>query len=204
MTKQQYDTAGENELNNNDFYQEVFADPSDETKRQNDILVQSMVRKGEISDKVGEYLVSGERKLSNYYHLLKTHNIPHDIDDPRQWLSEQGYPVRGIISGRGAPTERLAGFVDHFLQPGMKQLPTFLQDTKHTLQILEEFNEKIVSGVESLEGVAIVSLDVDKMYNNMTEELGMEACKDYLENRVPNGGGGSYDKEKVTANSPRT
>ena len=201
MTKQQYDTAGENELNNNDFYQEVFADPSDETKRQNDILVQSMVRKGEISDKVGEYLVSGERKLSNYYHLLKTHNIPHDIDDPRQWLSEQGYPVRGIISGRGAPTERLAGFVDHFLQPGMKQLPTFSQDTKRTLQILEEFNEKIVSGVESLEGVAIVSLDVDKMYNNMTEELGMGACKDYLENRVSNGGGGSDDKEKVTVSS---
>ena len=97
--------------------------------------------------------------------------------------------MRGIISGRGAPTERLAGFVDHFLQPGMKELPTFLQDTKHTLQLLEEFNEKIVSGEETLEGVALVSLDVDKMYNNMTEELGVGACKEYLESKVLTDGG---------------
>ena len=38
---------------------------------------------------------------------------------------------------------KLYRFVDHFLQPGMKELPTFLQDTKHTLQIVENINTSI-------------------------------------------------------------
>ena len=91
--------------------------------------------------------------------------------------------MRGIISCKGAPTEKLAGLVDHFLQPGMKQLPSFLKDTKDTLQIIENMNEKIESGEFSLEGVALMTLDVDKMYNNMTEELGLTGCRKYLESR---------------------
>ena len=35
----------------------------------------------------------------------------------------------------------------------------------------------------SLEGVAVVSLDVESMYNNMSEDLGTGGCKEYLENR---------------------
>ena len=67
----------------------------------------------------------------------------------------------------------------------MKQLPSFLQDTKHTLQIVENINEKIESGEFSLEGVALVTLDVDKMYNNMTEQLGLTGCKHYQNRRSP-------------------
>ena len=36
----------------------------------------------------------------------------------------------------------------------------------------------------SLEGVAVVSLDVESMYNNMSEELGTEACREFLESRI--------------------
>ena len=63
--------------------------------------------------------------------------------DPREWLEEQGFPLRGIISGVGGPTERLAGLIDHFLQPGMKKLGSFLKDTKHTLQLIDQINEQI-------------------------------------------------------------
>ena len=88
-----------------------------------------------------------------------------------------------IVSGRGAPTERLSGFVDYHLQSEIKNLDTFLQDTKHTLQIIQEVNDKVDAGELSLEGVALVSLDVDSMYNNISEELGTSACKEFLENR---------------------
>ena len=106
------------------------------------------------------------------------------MDNPTEWLENQGYPIRGIISARGGPTERLAGFVDFFLQPGMKTLPSFLQDTKHTIQILEEINQKIDDKKFSLEGVALVTLDVESMYNFMTDELAGGACKDFLEKRT--------------------
>ena len=58
--------------------------------------------------------------------------------------------------------------MDFFLQPGMKGLPTFQCDTKHTLQIVEDLNEKIKDGVTTLDGVGVVSMDVENMYNNMT------------------------------------
>ena len=134
--------------------------------------------KNEISEAVSKFLLSGQTKLSTYYHLLKTHKIPQDVENPSEWLEHHGYPIRGIISARGGPTERLAGFVYYFLQPGMKDLPSFLQDTKHTLQIIEEINEKINQKTFTLEGVALVTLDVESMYNFMTDELAGGACKE--------------------------
>ena len=118
---------------------------------------------GEIPEKVAEYSVNGDKKLSNYYHLLKTHKIPTNIENPATWLEEQGFPVRGIISARGSPTERLAGFVDYFLQGGMKELPSFLQDTKHTLQVISAINDRIDHGDLSLDGVGLVTMDVESM-----------------------------------------
>ena len=167
------------------YYKPVNSDPSKEIKARQDNLVSEMLQTGEITEKVAEYLQLGGDKLSKYYHLLKTHNIPVDLENPLDWLEEQGFPIRGIISGRGGPTERLAGFIDHFLQPGMKALKTFLKDTKHTLQIIENINEKIDKGELSLEGVHLVSLDVDKMYNNITTDLGRGAAKSYLDSRPP-------------------
>ena len=43
--------------------------------------------------------------------------------------------------------------------------------------------KKIDEDELSLDGVAIVSLDIVNMYTNMSEELGTTACKEYLESR---------------------
>ena len=59
----------------------------------------------------------------------------------------------------------------------MKNLPSFLQDTKHTLEIIQDINQRMDRGELSLDGVAIVSLDVESMYTNMTKELGKSAAK---------------------------
>jgi hypothetical protein len=120
--------------------------------------------------------------------------MPCDDLNISDWLSETGFPIRGIISGRGAPTERLAGFIDHFLQPGMKGLETFLQDTKHTLRIIEEINERIDQGEFSLDGIGLVTMDIESMYNNITEDLGLGAVKKYLDCR-------QYQGDKNYANT---
>ena len=144
-------------------------------------LVDSSHMNEEIPEKVSEYLQGGQAKMSKFYHLLKTHKIPIEQQNPKDWLEKEGYPIRGIISGRGSPTERLGGLVEHFLQPGMSSLPSFLKDTKHVLQIIEDINEKIDRGEFTLEGVGLITLDVEKMYNTMTEELALAGTKSYLE-----------------------
>ena len=65
----------------------------------------------------------------------------------------------------------------------MKDLPTFLKDSIHTIQVIEEINEKVKTGEISLQGVAVVSLDLEAMYSNMSEDLGTGACRDFLETR---------------------
>ena len=193
MSKKQYIEAGETELQKENFYEEIVNDPSIETKAKNDKIVDDMVFSDEIPLKVGEFLKDGKAELSRFYHLIKTHKIPVSVQNPSQWLDENGFPIRGIISGCGSPTERISGFVDHFLQEGMQNLPTFLKDTKHTLEIIETINDRIDAGEVSLEGVAVVSLDVVSMYNNMSETLGTEACKEFLESRIfPKDGDNSF------------
>ena len=161
-----------------------------------------MCRRGEITEKISEYLQNGQAKMSTFYHLLKTHKIPIELDVPNDWLLEKGFPIRGIISGRGSPTEKLSGFIEHFLQPGMASLPSFLKDTKHVLQLIEEINEKIDGGEVCLDGVGLITLDVEKMYNTMTEDLALGGTKTYLEKRQQVGGGAlDLDEDKVTPDS---
>ena len=80
-------------------------------------------------------------------------------------------------------------FADHFLQPGIKNLPSFIQDTKHPIKQIESINEKVEKGDVSLVGVAIVTLDVKSMYTNMTSYLSGVASDEYLH------GGISGDQE---------
>ena len=182
MTREQYLDAGKAELNKPN-YEKVDEDPTDDIAKQIKGFVNKLFSDGQISEKIMSYLLNGDKKLSKFYHLLKTHKIPLDIENPAQWLEDNGYPVRGIIAGCGSPTERLAGFVDFFLQPGMSRLPSFLRDTKHTLQQIEDINHKIDIGDISLDNVNLASLDVVSMYPNMSDELGISACKDYLDTR---------------------
>ena len=48
----------------------------------------------------------------------------------------------------------------------MKELPSFIHDTTHTLQIIEEI---------------IVPLDMKAMYNDMSDGLAMGASKEFLD-----------------------
>ena len=53
----------------------------------------------------------------------------------------------------------------------MKSLPSFLNDTIHTLQLIEETNDKISSGDISLEGVGLISLDLESSDQALLEKI---------------------------------
>ena len=90
MRKDQYISTGMKELDKDRFYEEIDDDRSKDIKKECDILVEDMMKKDEIPEKVAEYLVSGEYKLSKYYHSLKTHKIPTEETDVSSWL--EAYP----------------------------------------------------------------------------------------------------------------
>ena len=51
------------------------------------------------------------------------------------------------------------------------------------MRIISRLNDQIEKGELSLDGVNLVSLDVNKMYNNISEDLGKSACEKYLQSR---------------------
>ena len=99
----QYLQAGEQELNNPDFYENIDTDPTNEIRRKCIDLISNMQKRGEISDRIADYLLSGDVQLSNFYHLVKTHSLPSNSQEIETWLQEKGFPIRGIFSGRGGP-----------------------------------------------------------------------------------------------------
>jgi hypothetical protein len=68
---------------------------------------------------------------------------------------------------------------DHLSNITISSKYIYWQDTKHTLQIIENINQKIDCGEISLEGVSLVSYDVEKMYNNITRDMGIQAAQKF-------------------------
>jgi hypothetical protein len=107
--KEQYISAGEAELQKVQFYQEVNSDPSIDIKTRQDNLISRMFQMGEITEKVSDYLQLGGDKLSKFYHLLKTHNIPTNLDNPRL-VGGAGFSNQGDYFWQGWPN-RTPGWV---------------------------------------------------------------------------------------------
>jgi hypothetical protein len=47
-------------------------------------------------------------------------------------------PGRPVVSGNGRPTEKISKFVDHFLNPTVKDIWSYVKDTTHVLKLMEE------------------------------------------------------------------
>ena len=67
---------------------------------------------------------------------------------------------RPVISGCNGPTERISQFVDHFLNPSTQTLASFVKDTTHYLQILDNRGTLPPNCL-------LASLDVSSLYTNI-------------------------------------
>jgi hypothetical protein len=67
----------------------------------------------EIHESVKKYLADKTCQTPNLYLLPKIH---------KQVMPPPGRPV---VSGNGGPTEKISNFVDHFLNPTVKDIKTY-------------------------------------------------------------------------------
>ena len=86
--------------------------------------------------------------------------------------------IRLIVSSVNSVTEHISQFVDHWLQPHVKKLPSYIQDTS-------EFMRLIKSTVIPATGV-LVSIDVSSLYTNIPHTEGIQYDMDaFLNNLNP-------------------
>ena len=92
----------------------------------------------------------------------------------------EGFPARGIISCNNTPTEALQDYIDFKVNPAMKGLKSYLKDTKHFVQVLEEANRTEMI----TDDVSIITADIDNMYGNMPLELSNQGIVEYCNSRT--------------------
>ena len=76
--------------------------------------------------------------------------------------------IRPIVSTINSPTANLAEFLDHYLQPIMRQLPACLKDT---IQFLSE-----IADIKIHTDAWLVMVDVKLLYTNIPNDEGIRAC----------------------------
>ena len=103
------------------------------------------------------YLVSNKIHTAQFYILPKIHK------------NKTNPPGRPIVSGNSCPTERISSFVDFFLQPLIKDIPSYIKDRTHFLCQLNQLG--IIP-----QGCTLSTLDVASLYTNIPNTKGIKAA----------------------------
>ena len=83
------------------------------------------------------------------------------------------------MSGSGTISEGISHWVDEHAKGEVKKLNTYLEDTRHLLQLIQEENER---GPQA-PGTIPVTLDIVGMYTNVPIDKGLQAFTKLMEQR---------------------
>ncbi|XP_070581465.1 uncharacterized protein [Ptychodera flava] len=153
-----YATECHKQLQDTQFYEQLPCDPTEQYTDQLQKKINRWKRKGWISNKTASHLLPPEPKPGHFYGLPKVH--------------KKDTPLRPIIPQCQALTNQLATFVDYHLQPIVKSLPSYIQDTNHHLQDIDQ--------VTVPDNALLVTIDGKSLYTNIPQEFSLNAVRDFV------------------------
>ena len=156
-------------MNNLDNYEPLASNPTSEIARTSNELVQELKSKNYIDEKCHDWALIDENRVRThlFYHIPKIHK---SLINP---------PGRPIVSGIGGPTENLSRLVDHWLQPAVQQLPSYVKDSTHLLQQIQKWNDTLPPLTEN---TLLVTIDVVALYPSIPINEVAPAVTSILEN----------------------
>ncbi|XP_076454412.1 uncharacterized protein LOC143289298 [Babylonia areolata] len=84
-------------------------------------------------------------------------------------------PGRPIVSACACPTALISAFLDSVFQPLVAALPTYVKDTNHTLNLLNDFSFHADCTERH-----VFTMDIVSLYTNIPHQEGMLAVKHFL------------------------
>lgn len=158
-----YDTEVLRQLNNNTVYEEVNEDI---TERNNEVIKQVVHDEIQASHLPSSAvnLINENPRCSKFYLLPKIHKPCN--------------PGRPIVSACSCPTELISKYLDGLLQPIVSQLPTYIKDTNHCLELVDSFRFDNTS-----QSRLLFSMDVKSLYTVIPNHDGLKALQHYLDKR---------------------
>ena len=142
-------------------YKKLDSNPTIEYNLEVETQLETMVKNGDITEKVEKVLSTNKPKTPNIYFLPKIH---------KQTLPPPGRP---IVSANSCPTEKISAFVDHFLNPLVKESKSYIKDTTDFINKIENLS---ISAGSHIMG----TLDVTALYTNIPNKEGIECIEEIL------------------------
>ena len=96
----------------------------------------------------------------SFYLLPKVHKP--------DWPNPRMPPARPIVSDVGSVSRNCASFVEFFLAPIARQLPSYVRDSMHIISVVKNFSLP--------QDCFLFTLDVVSLYTNIPHDEGISAC----------------------------
>ncbi|CAJ0956764.1 unnamed protein product [Ranitomeya imitator] len=151
----------ERQLGDSSCYRRLPADPTDIFKGKLDHLFEQAFRHGILNKKEVTFLTTDHPVVPTFYLLPKVHK---SLENP---------PGRPIVSGISGLFEKPCTYLDFFLQPMAMSLKSFIRDSSHLIQLLQDF------ALPS--GTLLITLDVESLYTSINHDMGLKAVSFFLE-----------------------
>ena len=166
MNRSDYVYEATRQLNNDVHYKKISEPVHPLIKnRVNDILT-SLKNQKRINKKQLEYLSVPENPRARQFYLL-----PKIHKDPGMWtIPDKMPPGRPIVSDCSSDVYNVTEYIDHFLSPLAKEHSSYVKDTP-------DFLDKI-SKIKSSPNCILATIDVDSLYTNIDNNLGLQAVKE--------------------------
>ena len=120
--------------------------------------------------RVADNLIQKQPQAGRLYGTLKDHK-------PIQ-LNSNLPPLRPVVSGSGSNTEMISRFIDFYLKPLVKDIPSYIRDTKDFLTKLQSFES-----IKIPQNVIPVSIDVVSLYSSIPLDDAVKAVEEALNRR---------------------
>lgn len=153
-------------LDNRDIYEPINEDYTESLSKAINLLVKNAETKGHLNKHMASYLTHDsvtEVRTQQLYFLKKLHKTP--------------VSVRPIVSGCSGPTENCSAFLDFYLQPLVPLSKSYIRDSKHMIQILED--------VTLPQNAILATVDVEALYLNIPHSEGIECALSNLYEHNP-------------------
>ena len=148
-------------VSDSDTYTRLPLNPENRYKKSLVKLVNKGFRLNILNKKEKAFLVPKAPRVPIMYYLPKVNKDPVCP------------PGRPIVSGIDSVTSRVGKYIDFYLQPLVRNMPSFLKDTRQVINML--------SVIEPPPGLWLVTADVTSLYTIIPHDLGLEAVTHFLE-----------------------
>ena len=155
--------------------EKLIKDIEDEVEK----VVNSMLARNELKETTAKYIKhkAKEHKLARFYIKWKCHKY---LPTMTEFASAA---VRGIVSCSGTADEAACDFLDFVLNPGMRELRSYLKGTTDFLSWVERIKQQYP---ELPPLFSILTMDFTCMYPSIPDDLMLPAVTSYLESRTEN------------------